>query len=318
MKISVIIPVYNVREYLDKCMYSILHQTFNDYEIILIDDGSNDGSQNLCDEYANDYQIVRTVHKKNGGLSDARNSGIRVSQAEYITFIDSDDYVENDYLEYLYKLICKSMSDISVAGTFVVDKDGNILREFDKYTSKVMSPKDALNSALYQDAFDISAWGKLYHKNLFNKRVFKKNILFEDLDLIPYLILDSTSIAYGNESKYYYLQRENSIVSSQFNNKKLELVAISQRLLENINDDSMRPAVVRRYVYSNIYLLNQIIRENGSDKNAATCRVLKKNISRYSRELLKNNHVSIRDKIAVVLIKYFGLSVYSYIRKFQV
>lgn len=314
--ISIIIPVYNVNEYLDKCMESVLNQSFKDYEILLVDDGSTDGSADKCDKYASKYANVKVFHKKNGGLSDARNYGIKRSNAEYITFVDSDDYVTNDYLEYLYSMFKSDFKvDITVAGTFVVDDAGRTLREFRKYPDGILTPKEALSTALYQDAFDISAWGKMYKKKLFNTKQFSKGKLFEDLDLVPYLILDSTLISYGNQSKYYYLQRENSIVSSQFSEKKMELIDISEDLLKEITHSSLRPALVRRNMYSNIYLLNQIIKEDSLKKNQENCRKIKKNIGKYRREFLGDSEASTRDKGAIYLIHYLGIYLYAIIFK---
>ena len=124
--ISVIIPVYNVEKYINRCVDSVIHQSYTNLEIILVDDGSPDNCPTICDNYSKQDSRIKVIHKKNGGLSDARNVGIEHSKGKYITFIDSDDYISNDYVEILYKLITKYNSKIAVADNYIFYEDGNI------------------------------------------------------------------------------------------------------------------------------------------------------------------------------------------------
>ena len=120
--ISVIIPIYNVEQYLDRCIDSVKKQTYTNLEIILVDDGSPDNCGKMCDEYAEDDKRIKVIHKENGGLSDARNAGIEIATGEYITFIDSDDYVSLDYVEYMYKLLKDAGAKLSICGVMDVWK----------------------------------------------------------------------------------------------------------------------------------------------------------------------------------------------------
>lgn len=119
-KISIIVPVYNVEKYLEKCVRSILAQTFTDFELILVDDGSPDSSGAMCDQFAEQDQRVKVIHKENGGLSDARNAGIEIATGEYLGFVDSDDYIADDMYELLYTNIVKEDADLSICGIYDV------------------------------------------------------------------------------------------------------------------------------------------------------------------------------------------------------
>ena len=124
--ISVVVPVYNVEKYIDKCINSIINQTYKNLEIILVDDGSPDNCGNICDEYAKKDNRIIVIHKENGGLSDARNTGIEVSKGKYITFIDSDDYISDNYVSFLYNLIIEYKADISIGKHYVLYENGEI------------------------------------------------------------------------------------------------------------------------------------------------------------------------------------------------
>ena len=167
--ISVIVPCYNVEEYLPKCIESILNQTYRNLEILLVDDGSPDNCGRICDEYAAKDSRIRIIHKKNGGLSDARNAALDVMTGEYVTFIDSDDYVSDDYVEYLYKIIKESGVKLSVSSyqTFVDDSSAEICTNNPLFV-KIVHTNDALTGMFYQQIFDTSAWAKMYHRSLFS------------------------------------------------------------------------------------------------------------------------------------------------------
>lgn len=142
--ISVVIPIYNVEKYLRKCVDSVLNQTISNYEIILVDDGSPDGCPAICDAYAAKYPNVIALHKANGGLSDARNYGVQHASADYVVFVDSDDYVEPEYLESLWKLHVKYGADIAVQGVRRETESGKLLNTVESSVEHALAPKDAL------------------------------------------------------------------------------------------------------------------------------------------------------------------------------
>ncbi|HDT8050800.1 TPA: glycosyltransferase, partial [Enterococcus faecalis] len=167
-KISIIVPVYNVEKYLEKCVRSILAQTFTDFELILVDDGSPDSSGAMCDQFAEQDQRVKVIHKENGGLSDARNAGIEIATGEYLGFVDSDDYIADDMYETLYNQIVTYEAELATVGMIDVYENRES-RLTDKKEIKILSQNEAIQAVL--DSTDVYAYAvnKLYKKELFNK-----------------------------------------------------------------------------------------------------------------------------------------------------
>lgn len=209
--ISVIVPVYNVEKYLARCVDSIINQTYKDYELLLIDDGSTDNSGVICDQYAKSDNRIRVFHKKNGGLSDARNYGLDRVNGEYITFIDSDDFVGADYLSYLYTMITERKADISIVSMM---RTTSTEKSFCSSTHRCVEYMGdaALAAMIREKEFNESACAKLYKKELFDDIRYPKGKLFEDLLTVPFLIKSDTICVYSTIILYYYYQRESSIM----------------------------------------------------------------------------------------------------------
>lgn len=209
--ISIVVPVYKVEKYLDKCVQSILAQTYKDFELILVDDGSPDNCPQMCDEYAKKNKKIRVVHKNNGGLSDARNAGTTIASGEFVTYVDSDDYVSKDYLAILNDLRIKHEADISVGGlcTFL---EGNIPNPKKHGIEYSYTGMEALEKMLYQDTLDTSACAMLLPTALAKKYPFPVGKYHED-EFTTYKFYSAVKhVAVTSESIYFYLQRKNSIM----------------------------------------------------------------------------------------------------------
>lgn len=172
---SIIIPVYNVEQYLDKCLKSISKQTFLDFECIIVDDGSPDNSNAIIDKYVNKDQRFKVIHQKNMGLSAARNTGLDVAKGDYITFVDSDDYIANDYLEKFVLKIASSNADIIICGIIEVFKNYENSRVFANATTEVIKQN------ILADTWPSFVWNKCYKKELFDNVRFPVGKAFEDL-----------------------------------------------------------------------------------------------------------------------------------------
>lgn len=221
--ISVIVPCYNVEEYLPKCVDSILSQTYHNLEIFLVDDGSPDRCGEICDSYAIRDSRVKVIHKKNGGLSDARNVAIDQMTGEYVTFVDSDDYVSSDYVEVLYGLIEKYQAQMSVAWhqPFYEGTEPQVLGRSE--VEKMFTANDALVSMFYQKDFDTAAWAKMYHRSLFGADIrYPKGWLYEDLPTTYRLMQRCQKVAFCNRVALFYLLRKNSIEGAPFKPLKYE------------------------------------------------------------------------------------------------
>ena len=221
--ISVIVPCYNVEQYLRQCIKSITQQTYSNLEILLVDDGSPDRSGEICDEYAKSDKRIRVIHKQNGGLSDARNAAIDVCNGEYLTFVDSDDSVSLDHVETLYGLVEKYGCLLSVS-QWQTFQEGTKLKINQKKIKEICynTPKEAVTAMYYQEEFDNAVWGKMYHRSLFDDLRFPKGLIFEDDYTVYRLLFKSNKVAYTNKITYYYLLRNNSIEGESFNDKKMD------------------------------------------------------------------------------------------------
>lgn len=224
--ISIIIPVYNVEKYIKDCVNSILKQTYTNLEIILIDDGSTDTSGQICDDYACKDSRINVIHKANGGLSEARNVGIDIAKGEYITFIDSDDYVFPSFIEYLHDLISRNNADISVCQPINVDEYNKALSKGGEQIDKVVKGNyDCMEEYLSGNAIDTVAWRKLYKSDLFKSGVrYPIGKYHEDVWTTYKLIAQCNTISIGSKALYAYRQRTGSIVNSSFLPKHLDSV----------------------------------------------------------------------------------------------
>lgn len=224
--VSVIVPIYNVEQFLEKCLDSICAQTYKNLEIILVDDGATDNSGKICDKYAENNPHIKVIHKKNGGLSDARNAGLELCKGGYITFIDGDDYVSHDYVEKLYNALIKYNTDISVCAEQYVQYNENgedtvMKRPFKDCDGElVMTAEEALDNFIRQNMFDASACAKLYKAKCFEEIRFPCGYAYEDVGTIYKPFLKSKSVVFFSDRLYFYLQRQGSILHTNSDSKR--------------------------------------------------------------------------------------------------
>ncbi len=220
--ISVIVPIYKVEPYLDRCVQSIVEQTFKNLEIILVDDGSPDACPAMCDAWAEKDSRIKVIHKENGGLSDARNAGLAVATGEYIGFIDSDDYIAPEFLTELYDAMAQTGADIAECATAYVDEDGNILRQRNVAPVAQMDKLEALRRLVLEDGIYQTVWNKLYRRAVINGILFEKGKYHED-DFWTYQVFDRMEkLAVVDRPMYYYLQRAGSIIGAGYTVKRLD------------------------------------------------------------------------------------------------
>lgn len=228
MKISVIVPVYNVELYLERCIKSILCQTYKDFELLLVDDGSPDKSGEICDHYQNIDSRIRVIHKENGGLSDARNVGVRAATGEYVTFVDSDDYVKENYIEYLVNLALKNNADISVGCFKRTMEDCCMFGKASNYSSEtILSPKNACMSILSFDKYEpmlVIACCKLIKLEICKMFPFPVGYKHEDRATTYKYYYKSTRVVLGNEEIYAYYNNPNSIMNSRGDIKNTDMI----------------------------------------------------------------------------------------------
>ncbi len=259
--VSVIVPVYRVEDYLDKCIESIIGQVYSNLEIILVNDGSPDNCGEICDDYAKKDKRIKVVHKKNGGLSDARNYGIEVATGKYILFVDSDDWVELDTAGYLVDLALINSSDI-VTVTYAPVYEGSLpTPDSGTYRVRNLDPAEALSDALYGSDSTLHAWGKLYKRSLFKNVRFPVGRLYEDAGTTYKLIAKSKKVTVSSAKKYYYLQRQGSITKSGFYPQMMDSLYFAREMLGFVEKNQRKSlSAVRSYVFmSAVYMLGAIV-----------------------------------------------------------
>ena len=230
--ISVIIPVYKVEDYLEKCINSVINQTYTNLEIILVDDGSTDDSPKICDEYAKKDNRIKVIHKENGGLSDARNKGIEIASGEYIGFVDSDDWILPNMYEVLLRNLIKNNADISVCNLIRSKDDIKDIKN-KKIKIKVYNQEKYLNKffKINSQTCEYYAWNKLYKKNIIEKNMYPVGLTSEDVVGTYKAILNANIIVKTSEILYIYRINDNGI-TGKFSNKDYDLLKIWDMVVE--------------------------------------------------------------------------------------
>lgn len=286
--ISVIVPVYNVEEYLERCVNSLLGQSYKDIEILLIDDGSTDKSSEICDAYRQQDSRVRVFHKKNGGQSEARNLGLEKAKGKFLSFVDSDDYVSPDYLSSLYTMMVQKNADISIC-SYQKTKSDTIERydSITEFDTLLLHSEETLENMLYRKGIDSYCCGKLYRKNLFDEIRFPVGELFEDVKIM-YKIYDRANlIAFNSAKLYFYYQRLGSTIHSDFSLRKMDQVFASEEVLEFIlkKYPNLTEAAVSKLFIAAVDVFRQIPRGQKYQKEKDYLKCI---IKKYRKGVLKD------------------------------
>lgn len=284
--VSVIVPVYNVNQYLVKCLESIINQIYENLEIILVDDGSTDNSGIICDEYSKKDKRIKVIHKENGGLSDARNAGIEIAKGEYLTFIDSDDFIAEDYIEYLYNLLKKYNAEVSVCCKINFYENEEIDKVLNTERIMMFTGQEAMENLFYQKEITPSAWAKLYSREIFKEIRYPKGKIYEDLGTTYKVFFEAKKVVWSSAQKYFYLQRQNSIMRKKFSASNFDRIEMSQNILEFVDMQcrNLHQAASVRFFISNIQVLRELPLKNIEYRDMI--KQIKYNIKRYRKIVL--------------------------------
>ena len=309
--ISLIIPVYNVEPYLSSCLDSIINQSYQNLEIILVNDGSTDGSRFLCEQYKQKDSRIILINQKNQGLSSARNTGINSATGKYLSFIDSDDEVKKDYVKYLYSLIKRASSPVKISVCpHYLKKESGELKNFNakNFPSKTLSVPEALEKMLNENGFNLQSTSKLYFRDLFKTIRFPEKKLHEDVGTTYRLFLEAAKsnnnakIAFGKTPEYIYNLRSSSITNKKFNLKKLDLIELTDQMCSDLDEayPALKDTTNLRRLHARFSILRQIIHQtNKTDK----AKKLEKSLIHYIKEnktwITKNPKSTKRDKLAL-------------------
>ncbi|SHF22096.1 glycosyltransferase family 2 protein [Alkalibacter saccharofermentans] len=298
--VTIIVPVYNVEEYLNKCIESIVNQSYKEIEIILVDDGSKDNSGSICDEWEKKDSRITVIHKKNGGLSSARNAGLNQSNGQYICFIDSDDWVEPDFIEVLFKHMVEHNADISQCG-FVEDLEGMEGTPYRSENYLVFTGKNAIKNLYDRKTYlnTVVMWNKLFKKKNFQSLRFDEGIVHEDEALIHEVLYNADKVVVNESKLHHYLTRPNSIMNSKFNLKRLDIIyAYEKRLsyLKNKKEYELADMTMRMYFRVLLGVSSALFYSSLENKEIYLFDTTKK-LDSIIGEIKKNKHLNNIDKI---------------------
>lgn len=298
--VTVVVPIYNVEKYLNECVESIVNQTYKNLEIILVDDGSPDNCPVMCDEWAKKDGRIKVIHQRNGGLSSARNSGLKICRGKYVTFVDSDDWLDSDCVGYLYELVYKDNSDMSVCQHRVV-RDTEILQEFSLETDSCLGSRDCLKKIFYGDQISTSVWAKMYKTCLFDIVHFPEGRLYEDIGTLPYLVMNCQKINVGAMAKYNYRMVSTSITHAAFNVKKFDLIEMTDKSVDDVLMiySDLEKAGLRRKIAARFGMLNHLRDTRGYESER---RKIINFIMYHRNSILEDKFTSKRDKVAILCL----------------
>lgn len=300
-KISVIVPVYNIENYIEECIKSILNQTFKDFELLLVDDGSTDSSLNICREYEKKDNRIKVIHKKNGGLSDARNTGIEKACGKYFCFIDGDDFIANDTLENMYNLILKNNSQIAIC---------NMVRYYeDEDTEVFYKPSETKIVLEGEDRFKTleqpSVCNKMFKAELFNGIRFPYGKYYEDTFVYHELVMKARSVILTGKDSYYYRCRRGSILDGGYSKKYFDFMEAVYLRAIFLDQNNIKEYADEAYLHMYSSLSNAY---NNLDRNSDELKplfdVAKDRYNKVFKRLIKDKNFNIKQKLRFILLRY--------------
>lgn len=315
--ISIIVPVYNTERYLSQSIESVISQSFSDWELVLVDDGSTDSSGKVCEKYAAGDNRIKTIHKNNGGLSSARNAGLREATGDYILFLDSDDLLLPEALKNLWEVRQQTGGDI-ICGKYIKFNDGRgipVIEETikpDRTEIKAYTPKEAVREVLYQKTIDNSVAAKLYASFLFNDVKFEEGLYYEDLDIFYRLFFKAGLIVNTNIPVYLYRQHDSSYIHT-FSIGREDMLTVTSRIVDFMSQHSpeLLPAAKSRQLSANFNMLLLLAAHkkelNGKDREDAKNIAVEcwETIKKLRKDCLRDKEVRLKNK-AGILLGYIG------------
>lgn len=313
--ITVIVPVYNVEKYLERCIESIINQTYKNLEIILVDDGSTDNSGNICDEYAKKDERIKVIHKENGGQATARNMALDIAKGNYIAFADSDDWVDTSIYEKLYNALISNEANICVCARYNVYNDGKKETVFVGSESKVLSSEEAIKKILTYDNMDVASCDKLYDASVLKDNQFPVGYICEDIPFVFNAVINAKKVIYINEPLYFYLQRSGSTSKSDFSEKSKGLEIYHTQVAEFVKNTY--PTLKKEadfYEYQGKSTLLLMLEKEENIIDIKYYKYLKNNIRKNILKIICSKYFTYKKKV-LVFLSCFG--VYKSIRKIR-
>lgn len=312
MKLSIIVPVYKDRRHLQNCIESILQQTYTDYELILVDDGSPDGSGAMCDRYAQECDKVRVIHKRNGGLSSARNAGIAVAKGEYITFVDADDTVASGTYYYNMRILL-SNPDIDIIEYPVSVHEESPNNQIISFTpEKITGNRDIFTEWIKRKGYTHAySWNKIYRSDLFAFIRFPEGEVFEDLYVTPMLYESSECVYYSDCGFYYYLDNSESITNSYSFKSRYFLYRNFVNLYKKVKNEYKMEDEAKEMLLTCANHLTDLFRCSDGEKEDYTKAADMIRNEKISIKELFNMNIAPQKKLKFITLALFGAHLHS-------
>lgn len=306
-KISVIVPVYKAEAYLPACIASIRAQTYQNLEIILIDDGSPDSCGALCDGYAAEDPRVRVIHKENGGQSAARNMGLDIATGDYIGFVDADDWIEPTMYEFLYGLLVRHNAQISACGARLHFEDGSTSYLNPKYPNdslREFSTVEALENVILNKQLTFSLWDKLYARQIFDGLRLSEGKIYEDMELMPKCLERAQKVVYSPEPLYQYRQTASSTIRGAFTPARFAEADVALALAEDykVRYPALYPRAFACYISVSLTIIHR-------SRKAESCKQLRRDLIAALKKPLPKASVKLLRRITKLKLAAFKIGV---------
>lgn len=316
-KISVLVPVYNAEKYLEKCIESILNQTYKNIEVIIVNDGSYDKSYDIIEKLKNKDSRIIAIHTENKGVSHARNVALDNAKGNFLTFVDSDDFIDEDYLDLLYKTLKKEDASISTCNCKLIDEaNKESIKNFGINKNLVMNGEEATENLFYYHYMRHSSWGKLYKKELFDNLRYVENKNYEDLGLTCKTFLKSNKVVYIPSGKYNYLLRKGSLIHRKANELDVKTVLdYLDEILDYINQNHKKIKKSAEFLVAS-QSLNLWYKIPNKKEYKKYLKRATNNIKKYRKQILKDDKVNKKSK-TLFYLSYLGRVPYKILIKIK-
>lgn len=306
--VSIIIPCYNVEKYLDRCLDTVVHQTYPHLEIILVDDGAKDNTPALCDAWAEKDKRIRVIHKENDGLANARNSGIEVCNGEYVMFVDSDDYIEPDMVEFMLTLSIEYEADVSRCGYYFDYDNGSIEAIEESEAVQLLDYEERMIDLINGRNISGVAWNKLYKREVIKTHMYDKvDGCSEDImhNFRVYQDIDKT--VFCNVPKYHYVENNASITHGTFSYGAFDIIRARKIIVDYFNDNpAILPTAKEWYIKSSLMVMSECVMFNACLNSYYE---LKKEIKHYKKFVFKSGRFKNKYKVKYIALCYLPFSI---------
>lgn len=308
--ISIIVPVYNVEKCIGKCVKSIQGQTYQELEIILVDDGSTDGSGGICDQYALKDSRIKVIHKQNEGLSDARNSGLEICTGKYVGFVDGDDWIADDMYEFLHRTLCDYQADVAVCGRFLEsDEDGIYDAEDNDGGVVIYNTREAVKAVVEDRLIHSYAWDKLYKREMFEGIRYPSERYVQDIFTTYRVFMNAERVVCANVAKYYYYQRKNSIQRTRGEKLNWDQFSVYRERIDVLHEDypELREFLVVSLLKFSVAAYNYLLlQEHLTEEQSEHKESIINTVSQYVKELGKlSGYVGLKMRLFLLRQKWY-------------